>query len=97
MSKVDQLKHDAEDGEIQRAVEFPLECCRMTRRQLMRCANELTETLGHRHQDIVDAIQGGLRTESASKVMSTLEEFRKQRRTERLKGISPDNYHPKRA
>ena len=97
MSKEDQFKHDAEDGQIQETVEFPLECCRLNQRLLMRCVNALTETLNHWHQDIVDGLQGGLTPESASKVKSAFDEFRKRRRTERIEGISPGNYRPRRA
>ncbi len=90
MTKMVQFEYDADDGEIQAIVEFPLEDSPLTRRQLMRCLNGLTETIDRWHQDIVDAIKGGVTPESADAVKAAFEEFMKKRREERVRRLSAD-------
>jgi len=83
MTKMAQFEYDPDDGDIQAIIEFPLEDSKLTRRQLMRCVNDLTDIVDSYHEHIMDAIQGGLTPESERQTKSAFDEFMRKRREER--------------
>jgi len=85
MTKMAQFEYDPDDGDIQAIIEFPIEDSKLTRRQLMRCVNDLTDIVDSYHEHIMDAIKGGVTPESERQTKSAFDEFMRKRRAERRK------------
>lgn len=83
MTKMAQFEYDPDDGDIQAIIEFPLEDAKLTRRQLMRCVNDLTDIVDSYHEHIMDAIKGGLTPETERQTKVAFDEFMRKRREKR--------------
>jgi hypothetical protein len=94
MTKMAQFEYDPDDGDIQAIVEFPLEDSKLTRRQLMRCVNDLTDTVDNYHEHIMDAIKGGLTPESESQTKIAFDEFMRKRRVDRRREFGDEPESP---
>jgi hypothetical protein len=91
MTKMAQFEYDPDEGDIQAIIEFPLEDAKLTRRQLMRCVNDLADIIESYHDHIMDAIKGGITPETERQTKVAFDEFMRRRREERRRDFSDDS------
>lgn len=91
MTKMLQFEYDPDDGEIRVMVEFPIEDSTLTRLQVRRCIRTIVTAIETYHEQIMDAIEHGLTTESEAETKRLFEAFVRQRRAERRQGFGGQN------